>query len=393
MSLSTPSAPCSPATPICASPFNAIACHEAGYLVYNLRSGQLHKLNTTASLLLEFCSTPRTPHDVEAWLQLIPGCDLAGWQQWLAQALTEQLLVTTTSETAPAVSEFSKTAQKLRDNGEIRAACICQEHVVTLQPQRAANWLALGELAHILGRRDQARQAYTEYLKLRPDNAEAAHILVALQDQAPPARAPDDCIRQLYSRFSGFYEKNMCEDLEYQGPSRLNEILEEALADTGNLDILELGCGTGLAAGYLRPRANRLTGIDLSQEMLDQAAKTGHYDQLQMAEITAFLGAGADLYHLIVACDTFIYFGDLSQVLVPAAARLHSHGWMVFTCELGEGDSFKLTDSGRYTHSEKHVRTVAASSGFAVAGLREGFLRKEYGEPVTGLMVALHKLN
>jgi hypothetical protein len=32
---------------------------------------------------------------------------------------------------------------------------------------------------------------------------------------APP-RVPDACIRQLYERFSNFYESNMCEELRYE---------------------------------------------------------------------------------------------------------------------------------------------------------------------------------
>ena len=373
------------------SPFNAIACHEEGYCVYNLHTCQLHQLNATASLLLELCNTPRSGSEITAWLAQIPGCDVTAWQNWLVQALAEQLLVTETVQDIPAIDDFGNAARQLRDNGAIQAACICQEHLTTLQPERAANWLALGELAHILGRREQARTAYQHYLQLKPDNAEAAHILVALQDQAPPARAPDSCIKQLYARFSGFYEKNMCQELDYQAPLRINELLSAVLADTGDLDILELGCGTGLAAPHLRQRARKLTGIDLSEEMLEQASKTTLYDHLQVAEITAYLGTDPDLHDLIVACDTFIYFGDLGQVLKPAAQRLTANGWMMFTVEKGAEAPYTLADSGRYTHTGQYLCEAAKAAGFAVISMQEGFLRKEYGEPVIGLITALRK--
>jgi predicted TPR repeat methyltransferase len=380
-----------PFKPTTSSPYNAIASNEDGYLVYNLRSRELHRLNSAAAVLLELCFTPRTSQDIDKLAAALPGSDPGAWKRWLQQAIAQQLLIEGEPIEAPATADFIKAAHALRDEGQLLAAFICQEHATQLQPHKAAHWLALGELAHILGRRAKACDAYKQYLALNPDNAEAAHILVALQDQAPPSRAPDNCIQQLYSRFAGFYERNMCEELEYQGPERLHEVLTAVLADAKNLDILELGCGTGLAACYLEPRARLLTGIDLSPDMLAQARATGLYDELHAAEITAFLNTDSSFYQLIVACDTFIYFGDLKQVMEPAARHLTAHGWMIFTVEKGEVAPYMLADSGRYTHTEQYLRQIATDAGFEVRYLQEGFLRKEYGEPVTGLITALRK--
>ena len=215
---------------------------------------------------------------------------------------------------------------------------------------------------------------------------------MSLRNAPPPPRAPDRCIVQLYERFAEFYEQNMCTDLEYQAPARLAEALDAELDAVADLDVLELGCGTGLAGQHLRRRARRLVGIDLSPDMVVHAQATGLYDAIEVAEITEWLTrADTPDFDLIAACDTLIYFGDLGQVLMPAAKRIRAGGTLAFTVERGDAAPFRLTDSGRYVHTESHVRAVAQEAGLAVASITEGLLRYEYGEDVIGLVVVLRR--
>jgi predicted TPR repeat methyltransferase len=229
--------------------------------------------------------------------------------------------------------------------------------------------LALGELAHIIGRRDSARDAYQAYLKLCPDNAEAKHILAALLDLPAPQRAPDECIKQLYSRFATFYEDHMCGDLDYQAPLRMQEMLHEHLGEVNELDVLELGCGTGLTGKLLRPLARRLTGVDLSPEMIEKSQASELNDSLQLAEITAYLAADNSTYKLIVACDTLIYFGDLNQVLGPASQRLLPDGWIGFTVEKGTDSPYRLTDTPTHRHTDSPTQDVSHTPR-NISGLR-----------------------
>jgi predicted TPR repeat methyltransferase len=156
------------------------------------------------------------------------------------------------------------------------------------------------------------------------------------------------------------------------------------------LDVLELGCGTGLAGPDLRRRAARLVGIDLSPDMVAHAQETHAYDRLEVAEITEWLTrADPQQFDLIAACDTMIYFGDLRQVFAPASKRLRPGGTLALTVERGEGAPFRLTDSGRYVHAESHIREAARDAGFTVASVGENLIRYEYGEAVMGLVAVL----
>jgi predicted TPR repeat methyltransferase len=378
------------------NPLVALAPAEDGYLAYDIETSRLHRLNTAATLIIELSDGTRTAADV--CLQLAPLLDSTpeGCTPWIEAARSGGLLKSVTAgvplPAAPSPREFASLARRLRGDGQVLAAFVCQHYATYLLSDDPDQWHALGELAHILGRREDAREAYERYAQFKPEDAEVAQILISLRDEPPPPRAPDRCVEQLYSRFAEFYEDNMCGDLDYQAPARLAEALDAELVTAKNLHVLELGCGTGLAAQHLRKHARRLSGIDLSPQMVARARATGLYDYLEVAEITEWLSrSDIPAFNLIAACDTLIYFGDLRQVVIPAATRILKGGWLAFTVERGETIPFRLTDSGRYAHAEAHVRAVAGEAGLTVASLAEGFLRYEYGQPVVGLVTILRK--
>lgn len=364
-----------------------------GYLAFDNRSHDLHRLNPAAALIVDLCDGTRDAAAIMSIVgPLLSTADRAGITSWIEWAVAHGLLAEIEGALRPPLdpAALAELARALRRDGSVLAAFICQEAVVARAPGCPAYWSSLGELAHIIGRRDRAREAYETYLALSPADAEIEQIAIALRDEPAPSRAPDRCIQQLYARFADFYEDNMCGALDYQAPLRLIEALDAA-GHVGPSDVLELGCGTGLAAAGLRPRARTLTGIDLSPQMLDHARATGAYDDLIVAEITSWLARADESFDLIVACDTLVYFGDLRQVLVPAAPRLRDAGLLAFTVERGTRPPFTLTDSGRYAHTAAHIREAASDAGLSVVSVTEGFLRQEYGEPVIGLVNVLRR--
>jgi len=60
--------------------------------------------------------------------------------------------------------------------------------------------------------------------------------------------------------------------------------------------------------------------------------------------------------------------------------------------ERGETVPFRLTDSGRYAHTEAHIREAAEDARLTVVRLTEGFLRYEYGEAVVGLVTIVQRI-
>jgi predicted TPR repeat methyltransferase len=315
--------------------------------------------------------------------------------RWIEEAIKAGLLAADAD--APArtrelsAEELYALAKRLDDNGKPQTAFLCGRRAVELNPNKPQWWYALGDIAQCVGRREDARMAYEKYLESHPEDAEIRHLVVALRNEAPPPRAPDETIQHIYRHFASSYEAQMREDLKYQGPERIAEAIRSVIGERGGLSVLDLGCGSGLTGVALKSWAGRMVGVDLSPEMIALAEKREIYDRLEVAEITAWLEHTPERFDLIASCDVIIYFGDLNRIVAAAANRLNPGGVFALTMERGEVYPFRLTDTGRYAHHPDHVREAAAAAGLTVARLDEAFLRMEYGVPVTGLFVVLKK--
>jgi predicted TPR repeat methyltransferase len=206
-----------------------------------------------------------------------------------------------------------------------------------------------------------------------------------------PPRASDGYIVKAFDTFSGTFEAKLAQ-LEYRAPALVAEAIEEAgVAPSGALDVLEVGCGTGLCGPLLAPYARRLVGVDLSPGMLKHAARKDVYDLLVPGELTAFLRSSDEAaFDVIVSADTLVYFGPLEDVAAAAARALRPGGFLVFTLEEAGWEDASVPHAiqthGRYNHRRDYVERALADAGFAVA-IGHAELRLESGVPVRGLVV------
>lgn len=369
---------------------------ENGYVAYDPVSDRLHQLNPLAALLAELCDGSRSVDEVRALVApLLPGGKAGEVDRWIDEGIKAGLLTANddASQTARSLSaeELYNLAKRLEDNGKVQTAFLCAKRAVEMKPDFWDAWYDLGDLGQSVGRREEAREAYQKYFDVHPEDAELEHLLVALRDEAPPPRASDRTIQQIYKGFAVTYETRMREDLQYQGPERIRDAIVSVIGQPAGLNVLDLGCGSGLSGIVLKPWAAHLLGVDLSPEMIELARKREIYDQLEVAEITAWLGDATEPFDLIVSCDVIIYFGDLHQIVEAASKRLKAGSLFALSMERSERFPYHLTDTGRYAHHPDHVREVAGAAGLSVAYLDEAFLRMEYGVPVTGLFAVLKK--
>jgi predicted TPR repeat methyltransferase len=125
--------------------------------------------------------------------------------------------------------------------------------------------------------------------------------------------------------------------------------------------------------------------------MLAVARHKRLYDELLSADVLAYLqGCAAHSVDLAVACDVFIYLGDLAPVFAEIARVLSPAG--VFGCsfELGAPEAgYELQASLRYCHAEPYLRGLAAAHGLQVLAAERGPLRQDSGQPLPGLFLHL----
>src|SRR5262249_8995897 len=142
------------------------------------------------------------------------------------------------------------------------------------------------------------------------------------------------------------------DDVVHKRGDRSQEWLKAALEPgppERTLDVLDLGCGTGLCGAQFRPWARTLMGVDQSAGMLARARARGIYDELTESDLASALRKYADRFDLIVASDVLLLVGDLAPVFDAVARALHPGGRFAFTVDIAEGDfDYRLTPFLQY---------------------------------------------
>ena len=270
------------------------------------------------------------------------------------------------------------------------------ERAIQLDPNLTAARENLSRVLASVGRLDDALVVWKALREHEPDNAMARHMIASLAGEDIPDRCDDEFVRETFDvTFAESFERQLS-GLQYRGPELVAAALENANLPERPLDVLDAGCGTGLAAPLLHTRAKWLVGVDLSPDMLEVARRRKVYDKLVEAELTQFMSEHSEAYDLIVCCDTYCYFGDPTESLAAAYRCLRDDGVFVLsgerlTAEDVAKPGFILQHSGRYRHASDYVLTAAQESGFTIERTAEEILRHENGREVPGLVVTLGK--
>ena len=207
-------------------------------------------------------------------------------------------------------------------------------------------------------------------------------------------RAPKEYVAALFDGYAERYDRHLLVELGYQGANLVSAALSRYLEDGHDppADVLDLGCGTGLLGLLLEPRVGRITGVDLSSEMLRRASARKGYGELVQMEMLEFLRRGSGGFGLITAADVLVYVGDLDAFMRLAHRHLVPGGALICTTEdltgpradEGGDRGFALQPTGRFAHRPEYLAAMARGAGLRVYSQEEAVLRTQRDEPVRG---------
>jgi predicted TPR repeat methyltransferase len=282
-------------------------------------------------------------------------------------------------------NDLNEIADQCYAGGLYEAALDCYRRALDLAPDKSDAVWGMAECYASLDKVGRAITWYRRYLDFVPGEPEALHMLAALGDRPPPGRASDGYVTAYFDRFAEDFDQQLVDELDYQVPRLLYDAVAPCLGDTGlQLDILDLGCGTGLSGRLFRRHANRLDGVDLSPVMLDRARQRGVYDALTAGEISAHLMDLTHQYDVLLAGDVLAYFGRLSGLFRGIVRAAREGALFAFSVEAQPRSGYRLTPSGRYAHGRRYISRLAAAAGLREVSVTREQLRYEYGEPVMG---------
>jgi tetratricopeptide (TPR) repeat protein len=282
-------------------------------------------------------------------------------------------------------------AELLHRLGQHDAALAAFDRVLSLGPLLHRAWSQKAGLLKDLGRHAEALAAFQQALALGGDTELNGYFIASLTGQQAPSAPPGQYVAGLFDDYAEHFDKHLVDVLGYQA----HRVLVENLQGVGKAhyrSALDLGCGTGLCGPLLRGQVNRLEGVDLSGQMLGKARALGVYDALVQADVAEHLQATDQRHDLLLSCDVFIYVGALEAVFAGAARVLEPGGVFCFSVETtDDAHDYRLMPSQRYAHSERYLRSLAASQGLTVVKTLAQPIRQDQQQGIDGLYVYLVK--
>jgi predicted TPR repeat methyltransferase len=277
----------------------------------------------------------------------------------------------------------------LQDLGRHAEALASYDKALQTNPDLAEAWFDRGGVLQGMKRPEEAINTYRQALASGGDAEVIQYTLASLGAEAVPATAPKKFVTELFDQCAGRFEERLVSRLKYRAPDLLFDVVER-FVPLGNLDILDLGCGTGLVGARFHPLARTLTGVDLSSNMLKIARQRQIYDSLICGELVEFLRKQAKSFDLAVAADVFIYIGDLSSVFHGVRGALRDGGVFGFSVEVSDEQDFVLRDTCRYAHSGAYIRRLTKDRGFELETIESKVIRQQDGRDVVGYIAILH---
>jgi len=249
----------------------------------------------------------------------------------------------------------------LRSNERHKDAISACEQAIRINPEAYEAYLILGRVLLDTNQQDQAVRHLQTALKYNPDLPNVNYILATLNNDDAPEKSPQEYVKLLFNDMAEQFDQHLVDGLEYSVPQQLFDAASPHLGDASHdLDILDLGCGTGLCAVAFATRTNSIIGVDLAPQMLARSKERGLYTELVQTDICQALEQGRQKFDLIVSTDVFfIYVGKLDQVFALVSQRLHQGGLFAFSVETEESEDYRLTSAGRYAQSSAYMQRLS----------------------------------
>jgi predicted TPR repeat methyltransferase len=245
-----------------------------------------------------------------------------------------------------------------------------------------------------------AAHAFSMAVQYDPDNEAAAHMLATVTADATVERASNTYVKSLFDDYAKNFEHSLVQELGYTGYERLRRGFDRYFGGKPPTfaTVVDAGCGTGLVGEQFRNISKTLIGVDLSEAILREAVekRPNLYDDVVVGDVTQVFRDRKPI-SLIIAADSYIYFGDLVPLFDAMKDGLKYGGYVAFTLEnVSQEDEttlretkpdwrWQLTASGRFAHRKEYVAKVAEDHDIFLKHYEplDGF-RFERGVPVRG---------
>ena len=155
---------------------------------------------------------------------------------------------------------------------------------------------------------------------------------------------------EIYEKWAPFYDEELTEN-QYVTPIRCAQILYDLVSDK-KIEILDVGCGTGLSGDALKKFGfNYIDGLDLSEEMLKIADNKKIYTSLFNRDLNNLSGFDKK-YDAIIAVGVISQAHANPDIIIKACSILKKNGFMIFSL-----NDHALNDSSFFNDTNQAIKS------------------------------------
>lgn len=263
---------------------------------------------------------------------------------------------------------------KFADEGKWMDAAFRFRVAAYFQPNYPQVWYNLGCCYFHTGKLKQAEEALKKALQQNPNQQDVLFMLAtvnpaSLRPEQRPQHMPAGMVNQFFTSIAKQFDIEEARN-KYQGGKVIHEFAKPLVKNISPV-VLDLACGTGIAARPWRAVAREIIGVDSTSAMLALADKATHsdkklFDQLIKTDAMALPATIADGSADVVLCvNSAQFMGELSGLMQSAARVMQSDGVFVMTAEpYNAAQGYGLSaQTGRFGHSPAYVKQAAHAAG------------------------------
>lgn len=277
------------------------------------------------------------------------------------------------------LKQFEKAIEVLKSAYDITPT---DEHVLS----------NMGIVYKMLNQNDKAEEFFLKAIEKNPENETPQYFLSILKGDNSFGSSPDGYVQELFDGYAETFDEQLISQLKYKTPELIGNQIAKHIDPSQKYNILDLGCGTGLAGIYVKDIAKSMTGVDLSENMLNKAKERNIYTELVTSGIEQYFESSDATPDIIISADVFVYIGDLANIFSAASKAMNEGGYFVFSTEdTKDAGQFLLKDSGRFAHNEQYIRTLAQTCNFTFIENLETVIRYDANKPIHGQVYLLKR--
>ena len=219
---------------------------------------------------------------------------------------------------------------------------------------------------------DTVIEYYQKAVESSHNNCLQASYMIDKIKQKPVEYIPGEILQEKYDYLADDYENSYVKETEYTGHLETIKTLRNITESLNRrIDILDLGCGTGLVGQALRKLGivRKLVGIDISQQSLQLCQNLEFnnipvYDTLINDDVRNCLEQHKMRYDLITATDLFSHLGDLDTIVKNCSDLLSPNGVLCFSIikNFDNSDYEFLYSSDHFCHSLHYIRNILCNN-------------------------------